>query len=49
MAQSRITVLETGISARTASITKKAVADLGLKVGDDACAIIKASDLLVAK
>jgi molybdopterin-binding protein len=33
----------------TASITSEAVADLGLKVGDDAWAIIKASDGLVAK
>jgi molybdopterin-binding protein len=49
MAHSRNTVLETGISARTSSITNEAVADLGLKVGDDAWAIIRASDLLVAK
>ena len=34
-----------------ASITNEAVADLGLKVGDDAWAIIiiKASDVMVAK
>jgi len=33
----------------TASITNEAVADLGLKVGDDAWAIIKASEVMVAK
>ena len=33
----------------TASITNEAVADLGLKIGDDAWAIIKASDVMVAK
>jgi molybdopterin-binding protein len=33
----------------TASITNEAVADLGLKAGDDVLAIIKASDVIVAK
>jgi molybdopterin-binding protein len=33
----------------TASITNEAVADLGLKVGDDAWAIIKASEVMVGK
>lgn len=33
----------------TASITNEAVAELGLKVGDDAYAVIKASDVLVGK
>lgn len=36
-------------SAVTASITNEAVDDLGLKVGDEATAIIKASDVLVGK
>jgi len=33
----------------TASITKEAVAELGLKDGDEVYAIIKASQVLVAK
>jgi molybdopterin-binding protein len=33
----------------TSSITNEAVDDLALKVGDDAFAIIKASDVMVAK
>ena len=33
----------------TASITNEAVDDLGLKVGDDALAVIKASDVMVGK
>jgi molybdopterin-binding protein len=36
-------------SVITASITNEAVADLGLKVGDDAWAIIKASEVMVGK
>ena len=35
--------------AITASITNEAVADLGLKKGDDAWAVIKASDVMVGK
>jgi molybdopterin-binding protein len=31
-----------------ASITNEAIDDLGLKVGDDAIAVIKASDVMVA-
>jgi molybdopterin-binding protein len=38
----------TGI-AITASITNEAVDDLALKVGDDALAVIKASDVMVGK
>jgi molybdopterin-binding protein len=33
----------------TASITNEAVADLALKKGDDAWAVIKASDVMVGK
>jgi len=33
----------------TSSITNEAVDDLALKVGDDTLAIIKASDVMVAK
>ena len=33
----------------TSSITNEAVDDLGLKVGDDALAVIKASDVMVGK
>ena len=33
----------------TASITNEAVADLGLQKGDEAWAIIKASDVMVGK
>ena len=33
----------------TSSITNEAVDDLGLRAGDDAIAVIKASDVMVAK
>ena len=33
----------------TSSITNEAIDELGLKVGDDAIAVIKASDVMVAK
>jgi molybdopterin-binding protein len=33
----------------TSSITNEAVDDLALKVGDDAFAVVKASDVMVAK
>ena len=32
-----------------ASITNEAIEDLGLAIGDDAIAVIKASDVMVAK
>ena len=33
----------------TSSITNEAIDDLGLTVGDDAIAIVKASDVMIAK
>ena len=33
----------------TSSITNEAIDDLGLKVGDEALAVIKASDVMIAK
>ena len=33
----------------TSSITNEAVDDLGLKLGDNAIAVIKASDVMIAK
>jgi molybdopterin-binding protein len=33
----------------TSSITNEAIDDLGLTIGDDAIAVIKASDVMVAK
>jgi len=33
----------------TSSITNEAIDELGLKMGDDATAVIKASDVMVAK
>ena len=33
----------------TSSITNEAVDDLGLRAGDEAIAVIKASDVMVAK
>ncbi|MBV8616571.1 MAG: molybdopterin-binding protein [Acetobacteraceae bacterium] len=33
----------------TSSITNEAIDELGLKTGDDATAVIKASDVMVAK
>ncbi|MDX7949904.1 molybdopterin-binding protein [Lichenihabitans sp. Uapishka_5] len=39
--------IDVGGSVVTASITNEAVADLGLTVGQDAYAVIKASDVMV--
>ncbi|WP_444452838.1 TOBE domain-containing protein [Rhodobacter capsulatus] len=41
--------IDIGGTIVTASITNEAAADLALKVGDEACAIIKASDVIVGK
>jgi molybdopterin-binding protein len=41
--------IDIGGAIVTASITNEAVDDLGLEVGDRAAAVIKASDVIVAK
>ena len=41
--------IDVGGAVVTASITNEAVDDLGLKAGDEAIAVIKASDVMVAK
>lgn len=41
--------IEVGHHMITSAITNEAVLDLGLKVGDQVTAIIKASDVLVGK
>jgi molybdopterin-binding protein len=41
--------IDIGGATVTASITNEAVDDLGLKIGDAATAVIKASDVMVAK
>lgn len=40
--------IDIGGAVLTASITNEAVDDLGLKVGQDAYAVVKASDVMVA-
>ena len=40
--------VDIGGTVLTASITNRAVDDLGLKPGQDACAVIKASNVMVA-
>ena len=41
--------IDVGGTIITASITNEAVDDLGLKVGDQASAIIKSSDVIIGK
>lgn len=41
--------IDIGGAVVTSSITNEAVDDLGLKVGDDAYAVIKASDVMIGK
>jgi molybdopterin-binding protein len=41
--------IDIGKAVITASITNEAVDDLKLKVGDEAAAIIKASDVMIGK
>jgi molybdopterin-binding protein len=45
----RVKITIGGGATITASITVEAAQDLGLKVGDEATAIIKASDVIVGK
>jgi molybdopterin-binding protein len=46
---SHVIIEATGGVRIMASITNEAVDDLGLKAGDEATAVIKASDVMVAK
>lgn len=46
---SHVRIAIAGGAVVTASITNEAVDDLALKIGDDACAIVKASDVIVGK
>jgi len=41
--------IDVGGQSITSSITNEAIDDLGLKVGDTACAIIKSTDVLIGK
>ncbi len=41
--------IDVGGTVVTASITNQAVDELGLKVGDEAYAVVKASDVMVGK
>lgn len=41
--------IDVGGTVVTASITNEAVDELGLKAGDEAYAVVKASDVMVAK
>ncbi len=41
--------IDIGGAVVTSSITNEAVDDLGLKIGDEAYAVIKASDVMIGK
>ncbi|HEY4987656.1 MAG TPA: molybdopterin-binding protein [Bradyrhizobium sp.] len=41
--------IDIGGAVITSSITNEAIDDLGLKVGDEAYAVIKASDVMIGK
>lgn len=45
----RVRIAITGIAVITSSITNEAVDELSLTIGDDAYAIIKASNVIVAR
>ena len=45
----RVRIAITGVTVITSTITNEAVHDLALAVGDDAYAIIKASNVIVAR
>ena len=45
----RVRIAITGVTVITSTITNEAVHDLALTVGDDAYAIIKASNVIVAR
>ena len=47
MANVKIEVTEPGVI--TAAITKESVENLGLKDGDDVCAIIKSTEVIIGK
>ena len=45
----RVRIAITGVTVITSTITNEAIHDLALAVGDDAYAIIKASNVIVAR